>query len=399
MATSYSNDGSGNHTNNNGNNHHDNTNDWEALGETESLLKKRDNDGEEESGQQDSTGFLDTIVEGVEYIAEHAQEAATDLKDAIVDGYENVVEGVEHMAENASEFASEISEAIVEEAVDIKDHFVDDLHEKDDGETCLFEMGLTRNLSLLPQDIEGIAYPKILADESEQETVLPQVTTVVDCCPQILRSCFRPKIETKTTKMIDEEGHAIYVEKPTGGVPFHAYLTLIGAVICLSSIGPSLEMQMDVASSMKIYWRMTGTYLVLFPFALRSVWKSGFPHLTTTQICTFALAAFCYALMCLSFVLALDYTSVGNAVIFANSQSLLLLVGKLLVGQAVSFMEGSGAMVAFGGAILCACDSSASTGNTFSLDTNVNLVWAGVGDLLALLSAIGVSRLCCLTAI
>ena len=55
----------------------------------------------------------------------------------------------------------------------------------------------------------------------------------------------------------------------------------------------------------------------------------------------------------------------------------------------MSGMEGTGAIIAFVGAILCASDSSASTGNTFSTNTSVPVVWAGVGDILALMSALG----------
>ena len=101
------------------------------------------------------------------------------------------------------------------------------------------------------------------------------------------------------------------------------------------------------------------------------------------------MAACCYATMCVCFVLALEFTSVGNAVIFANSQSILLLFGKAFVGDPISALESLGAFTAFGGAVMCACDSSASTGNVFSTEMNGPGAWAGWGDLLALLSAVG----------
>lgn len=58
------------------------------------------------------------------------------------------------------------------------------------------------------------------------------------------------------------------------------------------------------------------------------------------------------------FVLALEYTAVGNAVILSNSQAIMLLVAKFFVGEPVSLMEGSGALLAFTGAILCSKDSA-----------------------------------------
>lgn len=388
------------HPNNDSSNSRNGEN-WQSASETDSLLAKNngDNSGDdrtEDENHESSGGLLGTIVEGVEYIAEHAQEAATEFKEAIAEQAHLVVEEMEHMAENASEIAHDIGVAIAEEAIDVKDHLVDNLVDKDGGESIMFEMGLVRNLSMLPQDIEEIAHSHPTHDDNDEEdTILPEGAGVFDCCPQSIKSCCRLQVETEKTKLVDEAGHVSIIEKTKGGTPFHAYITLIGAVVCLSSIGPSLDMQGGVASSMKIYWRMTGTYVVLFPLALKSAMHTGFPTLTNVQLCTFGLAAFCYAVMCVAFVLALEYTSVGNAVIFANSQSLLLLVGKMVVGQAVSYMEGSGALVAFSGAILCATDSSASTGNTFSTDTSASVVWAGVGDLLALLSAIGVSNLAC----
>ena len=64
--------------------------------------------------------------------------------------------------------------------------------------------------------------------------------------------------------------------------------------------------------------------------------------------------------MCNAFVVALDYTSVGNAVILANSQSLLLLAGKFCVGAPLLLLEGAGATIAFTGAILCSRDHSST---------------------------------------
>lgn len=359
--SSYSNDGSGNQTK-----QHNVPNDEKPpSSETEQLLRK-EKESTAEDGQEDgeNTGFLGTIREGYEYFAEHANDAATDFRDAFVDGYEN-------FTENATEMYT-----------DFGDHFVDELTEKDDGESIIYEMGMARNLSMLPSDMEGFAEEMSHPGENASCTIFPPPKPG------------HRRVVSETKKFIDEEGQKqeVTMEKTitVGAIPLHAYITLTVAVFCLSSIGPSLEMQKEVIPSMKIYWRMTATYIVLAPFAFASIYKEGFPKLTSSQFCTMGSATFCYAFFCVTFVVALEITSVGNVVIFSNSQSLLLLVGKILVGQAVTCMEGSGAIIAFFGGVLCALDSSTTkTGNVFSTATSGRHVWAGFGDILAIFSALG----------
>jgi drug/metabolite transporter (DMT)-like permease len=54
----------------------------------------------------------------------------------------------------------------------------------------------------------------------------------------------------------------------------------------------------------------------------------------------------------------LDYTTVGNAVILTNTQSLILLAGKFFIGDSVLPMEAIGAIGAFIGAFLCSKDAA-----------------------------------------
>jgi drug/metabolite transporter (DMT)-like permease len=100
------------------------------------------------------------------------------------------------------------------------------------------------------------------------------------------------------------------------------------------------------------------------------------------RIISFLLTSLCYSIMRVGFVLSLEYTAVGNAVILCNSQSLLLLAGNMFVGNPVSSVEAIGALVAFCGAIFCFIDSSQSApvsagGKTF------------LGDCLGIVSSIG----------
>jgi drug/metabolite transporter (DMT)-like permease len=138
-------------------------------------------------------------------------------------------------------------------------------------------------------------------------------------------------------------------------------------------------MQSNVDSILKIYWRMSATAMALLPFAVKSVHKEGFPMLTLSQVFSLVLTAASYACMCSAFVISLNYTSVGNAVIFSNSQSLILLIAKLCIGETVLLTEGAGAIVAFCGAALCSRDSAGASPDGFDVTL--------YGDGLALLSA------------
>jgi drug/metabolite transporter (DMT)-like permease len=83
----------------------------------------------------------------------------------------------------------------------------------------------------------------------------------------------------------------------------------------------------------------------------------GIPKLHVGQLVTFGLSVVCYSTHALLFVMALQYTSIANTVIYANSQALLLVLGKAFTGVPVVWMEGFGVFWAFCGAILCSKDS------------------------------------------
>eukprot|EP00543_Licmophora_paradoxa_P000779 CAMPEP_0202454834 /NCGR_PEP_ID=MMETSP1360-20130828/12473_1 /ASSEMBLY_ACC=CAM_ASM_000848 /TAXON_ID=515479 /ORGANISM="Licmophora paradoxa, Strain CCMP2313" /LENGTH=467 /DNA_ID=CAMNT_0049074245 /DNA_START=221 /DNA_END=1621 /DNA_ORIENTATION=- len=299
--------------------------------------------------------ILDTVVDGTEYIVEGARELRNDI-----------VEGVEEVAEN-------VKDAVVEEVQEAKESLMEELNDADQGEMFFLDMGLTRNLSILPSDVVDAS--------AAAATEISQPTTIGE--NQSLRegSGEKPYGDAEVGLPSKEE-----VTKDTEGQPpLTAYLLLFSAVVSMSSIGPLLDMQESVDSMMKIYWRMTGTWMILIPFAVYSVRNEGlskFPVDTSIfqLIAKMIISAVGYATMCLGFVVALEYTSVGNATIFSNSQALILLAGKLLVGDPVSASEGTGALVAFAGAVLCSRDSfeASSVGS--------DAIW---GDFYALVSAIG----------
>ena len=86
---------------------------------------------------------------------------------------------------------------------------------------------------------------------------------------------------------------------------------------------------------------------------------------------------------------AVTYTSVFNAVILANSQAIMLLLGNLFTRARVTRQEGCGAMIAFLGAMLSSIDSSEASEDTESSMNN----WLGPwGDSLRVLADVATDR-------
>ena len=73
---------------------------------------------------------------------------------------------------------------------------------------------------------------------------------------------------------------------------------------------------------------------------------------------------------------------ISNVVIGANSQAILLILGKLITGQEVLLMEGGGVLLAFLGCVLCSSDEASDPDSAGSASMAI------VGDLLALGSGV-----------
>jgi drug/metabolite transporter (DMT)-like permease len=229
-----------------------------------------------------------------------------------------------------------IAEDVQDAAGDVRRGWLEELEHANDGSLIFLETSLMRSLSLLPEDMEK------LVDQ------LPGTEPPVD--------------DTIMRKL-------------------GPYLSLLGAVAAVSSNGTALTLETGVAPGLKLYWRMMATALVLAPFAIRGFWKEGFPKLNLGQWATMGLAVTCYVAHNLLFVTALCYTTIGNAVLFANTQAVILLAGKALTGNRIEVLEYMGAIVAFGGAILCATDEQRDNGADIEKD-------AVFGDMLAMISAL-----------
>ncbi|GFH45763.1 hypothetical protein CTEN210_02237 [Chaetoceros tenuissimus] len=231
----------------------------------------------------------------------------------------------------------------------LKDH----LHEAYDDEDFFLGMTLTKNLS-------------ILRDKKEIQEVHGQVTDA-------LRRNDTMSSKVDDTLKKDEVEH----------IPLNAYLILGSAVVALSSIGPFLAAQKGVSGEMKIVWRFQGTAMMLGPFAIQEIISNGIPRLSLAQWGTFFMAATSYSVLCVAFALSVNFTSVTNATILTNSQSILLVVGKMCVGQPIVFLEALGVFVAFSGAILSAKESADREVDDESF---FDSLW---GDALGLISSIG----------
>ena len=137
------------------------------------------------------------------------------------------------------------------------------------------------------------------------------------------------------------------------------------------------------SSIYQIVWRFQGTALLLAPFALKSLWTDGVPKLTVVQWLTFVSAAASYAVLCVAFAMSVNYITVADATILTNSQSIVLVAGKLLLGQRVLFLEVLGVLVAFSGGVLCAKESAEGQGSP------AQGWWSIFGDTLGIISSLG----------
>jgi len=250
------------------------------------------------------------------------------------------------------------------EFANIREALGDHLHEADNDEDFFLEMNLTKNMSILP----------------DKKAIVGAVEEMRDA----LHLSKRP-LTAEVGEDEDEEGvkGAPLKEPEAAHIPLSAYLTLASAVAALSSIGPFLAAQKGVDAEMKIVWRFQGTALLLAPFAIRELVVSGIPPLSIAQWGTFLLAAASYSVLCVAFAMSIQFTTVSNATILTNSQSILLVAGKMLVGHQVVFLEGLGVFVAFTGAILAGKEAADAE------DTDESALLSLWGDALGIISSIG----------
>uniref|UniRef100_K3WKZ0 EamA domain-containing protein n=1 Tax=Globisporangium ultimum (strain ATCC 200006 / CBS 805.95 / DAOM BR144) TaxID=431595 RepID=K3WKZ0_GLOUD len=169
-------------------------------------------------------------------------------------------------------------------------------------------------------------------------------------------------------------------------VPIVGYILLLASLLTISSLGPALDMQKHVDPFMKLLWRSMASVLVFFPLAAWSIYEDGLPRFTTRTAFLFLLCSLSYSVFMMTFLWALNHTSIGHAYIFNNCHSLIMVIGRLLLGQYVSQFEGLGTGIGIIGGTITTLDHSAMTAGTGSTTiAEVSLA----GDLVALLGAVG----------
>mmetsp|Transcript_23940 Transcript_23940/g.58510 ORF Transcript_23940/g.58510 Transcript_23940/m.58510 type:complete len:429 (+) Transcript_23940:250-1536(+) len=159
-------------------------------------------------------------------------------------------------------------------------------------------------------------------------------------------------------------------------VPLSAYFLLASAVISLSFIAPLLDLQ-DADPIMKIVWRQIATTMLLAVMAASTCIREGSCGINDAPPSAKSwgytiLAGVFYSPLCIVFSMALEYTTVEDAVAFSNTQSLLILAGKVIMGSTVSLRQSMGALAAFGGAIFCNLDSDQMMMTEFTATTDAD---------------------------
>jgi drug/metabolite transporter (DMT)-like permease len=263
--------------------------------------------------------------------------------------------------ESMSSGLGTIAEGIEAEAAFVRETWKKELKDADQG-MFFMDMTMTRSLSVLPESLSE------LVEDVMHETV----------------------------------GHDSYTQltappSTTGKIELGPYLGLLGAVLAVSSNSTSLNLLTGVPPPMKYFWKMTVTAIVLSYFAISHMVKDGgLPKLSPGRWMTMIGAIVCFTASGITFVTALQYTSIGNVIIGANSQAMLLILGNLLVGKTVHWMEKGGVFVAFCGCVLCSCDAAKNSAEGEGTDAWTALL----GDALAFSSGLfGVGYLTCAKAV
>jgi len=138
--------------------------------------------------------------------------------------------------------------------------------------------------------------------------------------------------------------------------PIVGYVVLVAGLIALSSIGAALDLQQGgVSPEMKIFWRLNSTSILFLFLAAKRLNRQEFARFNLCQLLIeMPFAAVNYAILNTTFAQSLELTSLVNAFILSNMASLLMIGSKVALGIPVLFFEGLGAMIGFGGALICA---------------------------------------------
>lgn len=165
-------------------------------------------------------------------------------------------------------------------------------------------------------------------------------------------------------------------------VPAIGYILLVMALFAISSMGVAFNLQHDVDPFLKLFWRSSASMLVLVPLSVVSILQNGSPPLTIRLVLLLSTSSIAHALFLMTFLWSLSHTSISHAYIFNNCHSLLLVLGRVSIGNQVPKHELIGTGIGIVGGVLAAFDQSLIQAS------NIVRVSAS-GDFVALLGAIG----------
>ncbi|KAH9140105.1 hypothetical protein AeRB84_015632 [Aphanomyces euteiches] len=192
----------------------------------------------------------------------------------------------------------------------------------------------------------------------------------------------RVTLETVHDATSDEVAVQVVVTKR---VPLAGYVLLTSALLTISSLGAALDLQSGVDPFVKLFWRTTASIIGFLPFAGYSIIERGWPSWNRQLVKLFAVCSFSYALFLMTFLWSLNHTSIGHAYIFNNCHSLLIVMGKFLLGSHVLFYEVVGSALGLVGGVVTTLDHTGP--NPSDISAAVSPSWQG--DVVALIGAIG----------
>ena len=225
-----------------------------------------------------------------------------------------------------------------------------------------------------------LALPESTYVKEEEDHLFPMLEKTMSIMSTHLPTDIRDvRLEAKA----DNEGreNVLHLDlKIKRRVPFIGYFLLFFGFFALASAGAAFDLQgPGVSASMKTYWRLTSTLLLIFPIVVANLYREGLPKLSRGEWLMLPVAAFCYAQMTTVFVVSLALTSLANAFVFSNMTSLVIIIAKTVMGLPVLFLEAMGAMIGITGGIVCARANKAPSGGEGTL----------LGDCIALSASFG----------
>ena len=164
--------------------------------------------------------------------------------------------------------------------------------------------------------------------------------------------------------------------------PWIGIFLLFAAAVSSSSTGAVMEYQGDVSVFLKLFWRRTLTTFSFTLLASTCLYRKGIPTCTRHIVAQVIVSGIASAAYSSFFLLSMRYTSVGEAYLFCNSHTVLLVLRRIIFRLPVTFWEIAGALLAVVGGVLCSLDK-------LSTNSEIKTSSHTMGNLIACTGAVG----------